>query len=235
MTVTRIATNRARLVAWALPALVGLWVVVNAWPGLMPGVGFWDTGEFQAVLPVMGTAHPTGYPTYVLLGWLGNLLLAPIGEPAFRVTALSLIAVAVAAAATVALVRRLTGSSALGVAAGIGLATTSLVWANATRADPHALHLAFVALLLLALVRWADGPNDGLDRRGRGRHAGSGLRFRRSGCRPNDHCRCRGGQHPGPERPHGERQGGDRHGGATGPTRHPECRGQRHHPAHQLR
>ena len=155
-----------RVAVWAVPALVALWVIVNAWPGLMPGVGFWDTGEFQAVLPVMGTAHPTGYPTYVLLGWVGNLLLAPIGEPAYRVTALSLIAVAIAAAATVALVRRLTGSTIIAVAAGLGLATTSLVWTNATRADPHAIHLAFVALLLLALVRWADGSTDGLDRRG---------------------------------------------------------------------
>ena len=150
--------------AW-IPALVGLWVVINAWSGLMPVVGFWDTGEFQAVLPLMGTAHPTGYPTYVLLGWVGNLLLTPIGEPAYRISALSLIAVAVAAAATVALVRRLTGSTIVGAAAGIGLATTSLVWENATRADPHPIHLAFVAVLLLALVRWADGPHDGLDRR----------------------------------------------------------------------
>ncbi len=155
-----------RVAAWAVPALVGLWVIVNAWHGLMPVVGFWDTGEFQAVLPVMGTAHPTGYPTYVLLGWVGNLLLAPIGEPAYRVTALSLIAVAIAAAATVALVRRLTGSTIVAGAAGLGLATTSLVWTNATRADPHAIHLAFVALLLLALARWADGQNDDLDRRG---------------------------------------------------------------------
>ena len=154
-----------RAVALGVPVLVAAWVVVNAWPGLMPGVGFWDTGEFQAVLPVMGTAHPTGYPTYVLLGWLGNLLLAPIGEPAYRVTALSLIAVAIAAAATVALVRRLTGSTIIAAAAGVGLATTSLVWLNATRADPHAIHLAFVALLFLALVRWSQGPADGLDGR----------------------------------------------------------------------
>ena len=159
------ARESDRLVGIAIPALVGLWVIVNAWPGLMPGVGFWDTGEFQAVLPVMGTAHPTGYPTYVLLGWVGNLVLTPIGEPAFRVTALSLISVAIASAATVALVRRLTGSTIIAAAAGIGLATTSLVWQNATRADPHAIHLAFVAVLLLALVRWADGPHDGIGRR----------------------------------------------------------------------
>ena len=159
------ATGRERLVAATVPVLVAAWVVVNAWPGLMPVVGFWDTGEFQTVLPLMGTAHPTGYPTYVLLGWLGNLVLTPIGEPAFRVSALSLIAVAVGAGATVALVRRLTGSTIIAVAAGVGLATTRLVWLNATRADPHAIHLAFVALLLLALVRWRDGERDGLARR----------------------------------------------------------------------
>ena len=50
-------------------------------------------------------------------GWAGNLLLTPIGEPAYRITALSLIAVAVAAAATVALARRLTGSTIIAVAA----------------------------------------------------------------------------------------------------------------------
>jgi hypothetical protein len=154
-----------RLIAVAIPALVALGVIANAWSGLMPGVGFWDTGEFQAVLPIMGTAHPTGYPTYVLLGWLANILLTPIGEPAYRVTALSLVAVAVAAAATVALARRLTGSMVIGVATGIGLATTRLVWLNATRADPHPIHLAFVALLMLALVRWADARTDRLERR----------------------------------------------------------------------
>lgn len=157
--------DAARAVVVGAPALVALAVIVNAWSGLMPGVGFWDTGEFQAVLPVMGTAHPTGYPTYVLLGWLGNLLLTPIGEPAYRVTALSLVAVSIAAAATVALVRRLTGSTVLGAAAALGLATTPYVWENATRADPHAIHLAFVALLLLALVRWADARAEALDRR----------------------------------------------------------------------
>lgn len=148
--------TRRFLAVLAPPLIVAAIVVVNAWSGLMPGVGFWDTGEFQAVLPILGTAHPTGYPTYVLLGFVANLLLTPIGEPAFRINALSLIAVAIAAAATVALVRRLTSSTVVAVVAGLGLATTPVVWANATRADPHPIHLMFVALLLLALVRWED-------------------------------------------------------------------------------
>ncbi len=139
----------------ALPAAaLVLIVVANAWPGLMPDVGFWDTGEFQAVLPTLGTAHSPGYPTYVILGFLGSILLTPLGEPAFRVTVLSLLFVAVAAVATMALVRRLTGWLPVGFAAGLGLAVTPIVWLNATRADPHPLHLAFVVLLLLVLVGW---------------------------------------------------------------------------------
>ncbi|HYL41084.1 MAG TPA: DUF2723 domain-containing protein, partial [Candidatus Binatus sp.] len=144
----------ARVAPVAGAALVGLVVVVNAWSGVMPGVGFWDTGEFQTVLPILGTAHPTGYPTYVILGFLANLLLTPLGEPAFRMNVLSLLAVAAAAGLAVELVRRLTGSLAIGAAAGLGLALTPIAWANATRADPHPVHLFFVALLLVLLVGW---------------------------------------------------------------------------------
>jgi len=143
-----------RLAVVLPPLVVAALAVVNAWAGVMPGVGFWDTGEFQTVLPILGTAHPTGYPTYVILGFVANLLLTPLGEPAFRMNVLSLLAVAVAAGATVILVRRLTGSTIVGMAVGLGLATTPLVWLNATRADPHPIHLALVALLLVALVRW---------------------------------------------------------------------------------
>ena len=37
---------------------------------LLPDVGTWDTAEFQAIGPVLGIAHPTGYPTYTMLAWL---------------------------------------------------------------------------------------------------------------------------------------------------------------------
>ena len=158
----------ARLAALLPPVAVAALVVANGRSGVMPGVGFWDTGEFQTVLPVLGTAHPTGYPTYVLLGFAANLLLAPFGEPAFRINLLSLIAVGVAAGATVALVRRLAGSTIIGVAAGLGLATTPLVWKYALGADPHPIHLAFVALLLLVLVKWEHSRRHLEDRLDRG-------------------------------------------------------------------
>jgi hypothetical protein len=155
--------KRQRLAA---PLLVGLIALVAASLALLPGVAFWDTGELQSVGPLMGTAHPTGFPTYVLIGWLASVVLQPLGEPAFVMNLFSAICVAVAAAVTVDLVRRLTGRLVLGIAAGIGLALTPTAWAMATHAETHTLHLAFVAILLWLLVAWDDrarGRDDDVD------------------------------------------------------------------------
>jgi len=123
---------------------------------LLPGVTFWDTGEFQTVGPVLGTAHPTGFPTYVLLGWLASVVLQPFGDDAFRMNLLSAICLGVAAAVMVDLVRALTRSLAIGVAAGLALALTPIAWSIGTHADPHVLHLALTAILLRLLVGWDD-------------------------------------------------------------------------------
>ncbi|HET9435822.1 MAG TPA: DUF2723 domain-containing protein [Candidatus Limnocylindrales bacterium] len=148
--------RRAVLGPWLLPVVVALaGAAFGAWR-LMPGVGYWDTAEFQTVPPILGTAHPTGYPTYVILGWLGSTVLAPLGEAAFRMNLLSAIYVGIAAGVTVDLVRRLAGSALLGVVAGLGLALTPIAWKVATHADPHALHLTLVAILLWLLVRWEE-------------------------------------------------------------------------------
>jgi len=137
------------------PALaVAIVAFASARVASLPGVAFWDTGELQTVGPLLGTAHPTGFPTYVLLGWVASIVLQPLGEPAFRMNLVSAIYLAVAAAMTVDLVRALTGSTALGVAAGLGLALTPFAWSIGTHADAHALLLVFVVLLLRLLVAW---------------------------------------------------------------------------------
>ena len=145
---------RGARLARVAPFGVGVIATALAAWRLMPGVGFWDTAEFQTIPPILGTAHPTGYPTYVILGWLASIVLAPFGEPAFRMNLLSAILVGVAAGITVDLVRLLTRSTIIGVAAGLGLAATPIVWFIGTHADPHALHLVFVAGLLWLLARW---------------------------------------------------------------------------------
>ena len=123
---------------------------------LMPDVDYWDTAEFQAIGPVLGIAHPTGYPAYTLLLWLASVVLQPFGNPAFRADMLSALLVAAACAIAAATVTVLTRRLVVGVGVGICFAVATRVWAIGLHADPHAFHLFLIALLLLLLVVWAD-------------------------------------------------------------------------------
>jgi hypothetical protein len=159
---------------------VGLIAFVAAEAALQPGLAFWDTGELQAVAPLLGTAHPTGFPSYVILGWLASVVLQPFGEPAFRMNLFSALCVAVAAGVTVDLARALTSSTILGVLAGLGMALTPTAWSLATHAEAHTLHLALVAILLWLLVAWESrvrpeygpAPNSTGDATSQQRHPG---------------------------------------------------------------
>ncbi len=152
----RTAPHRAGagLLEAAAPVAVGAVAFGLARAVLLPGQGFWDTGEFQAVPPVLGTAHPTGYPSYVILGWLASLALAPFGEPALRMNLLSALLLGLAAGLSVVLVRQLTGRTSVAVGAGLLLALTPIPWRMGAFADPHTLHLALAAGLLVLLVGW---------------------------------------------------------------------------------
>jgi len=138
----------------AAPVLVGIVAFALARSVLLPGQGFWDTGEFQTVAPLLGVAHPTGFPTYVILGWIASLVMSPLGEPALRMNLLSAILLGLAAGLTVVLVRQLAGRTSVAVAAGLLLALSPLAWRMGAFADPHTLHLALLAGLLVLLVGW---------------------------------------------------------------------------------
>lgn len=122
---------------------------------LMPGLGFWDTGEFQTIGTTLGIAHPTGYPSYTLLLWLTSVILGPFGEPALRANLTSALLVSSAAALATIAVIQVTRRPIIGLAAGALLAVAPIAWENAVRADPHAFHLFLGALLLVLLLAWA--------------------------------------------------------------------------------
>jgi hypothetical protein len=145
-------SHRARLIASALLVAVPALLLYSR--TMMRDVGFWDTAEFQAIGPVLGIAHPTGYPSYTLLAWLASVVLQPLGNEALRANFLSALLVAAGCGIVGATVTRLSGRLVAGVGAGIGLALCAEAWTVGLHADPHALHLFLVAALLALLVVW---------------------------------------------------------------------------------
>jgi hypothetical protein len=121
---------------------------------LLPGVGLWDTAEFQTVPHVLGIMHATGYPLYPLVGKLFTLL--PIGAVAYELNLFSALCGAAAASLTVLVAQRLGAGPGPACAAGLALAFSPPLWETALRADPHTLHAAFVPALLLGVLAWRE-------------------------------------------------------------------------------
>ncbi len=152
------------LLAFALVAGIALLLYV---PTLMPDVGTWDTAEFQAIGPVLGIAHPTGYPAYTLLAWLASVVLQPVGNEAFRANLLSALLMAAASGFLAVRVVQATRRWPLGVLAGVVFMATPIAWRLSTRADAHALHALLAALVLVLLASWQQHQGRGDARAGR--------------------------------------------------------------------
>ena len=75
-------TDGSKRLAWTVPVIVGVVALVVYARTLLPGIAFGDWGEMQTIPHVLGVAHPTGYPTYIMLAWLAEHV--PIGSVAFR-------------------------------------------------------------------------------------------------------------------------------------------------------
>lgn len=105
-----------------------------------------DGAELQAVALLGGVPHPSGYPSFVLLGRLFALLP---GDPAFRITALCAVCGAAALVAFMLLLFEL-GASTRAALAGVAVygASFTLRWAS-IRAEVYAL-----AFLLATLALW---------------------------------------------------------------------------------
>lgn len=121
---------------------------------LMPGIGWGDWGELPTVSHVLGIAHPTGYPTFIILGWFAQLV--PIASVAVRLNFMVAVFVAGAVATTTAILVRLGVRPLIAIGTAIAFGLIGTVWAAATVADAHPLHLFFAALLLHRALVWSD-------------------------------------------------------------------------------
>jgi len=152
---SRILTRARNVDPGLVAALVaGLGAVAVLRTTMLPTVGTWDTAEAQVVLPLLGTMHPTGFPAFVVLGWLVSIVLQPFGSPAFLMNLMAALLVGIAVGGSVLVTRRLGAPLPVAVAVAVGFALTPIVWQIGSAADAHALHLALVVLVVLALLRW---------------------------------------------------------------------------------
>ena len=137
-----------------LPFVAGATALAVYLRTLMPGMAFGDWGEMQTVPHVLGVAHPTGYPTYIILSAIAQLV--PVGSIAFRANLLSAVLVSGAVGVTVAILLRLGTRPLIAIASALAMGAVPTVWAAATVAEVNPLHLLFVALLLHRALVWEE-------------------------------------------------------------------------------
>ncbi len=113
-----------------------------------------DSAELTTGAWALGIVHAPGSPTYMLLGHLFSRL--PIGDVGYRLNLMSAVAAALAALFLFFVLRRVTAQPAVALAGSWFAAFTYYFWVSAVAAELYALHAAFVAGLLVLVLRWRD-------------------------------------------------------------------------------
>ena len=144
---SRFGFYRAAIAA-AATALVCLPVYLLT---LAPTVLGNDSGELVTTAHFLGNPHPTGYPIYMLLGKLFDLL--PFSSPPVRIGLLSALCSTGAAAAIAWSAAFITRSTPAGLLAGLVAAFNGPAWSQASQVEVYALNALIIALAILVFVR----------------------------------------------------------------------------------
>ena len=157
---------------------------------LSPSFGFVDKGEMAAVAATLGIAHPTGYPTLMLLGYLFTAVM-PFRE-IVSLNVLSALLAASGAGVLTVLIRDVMArldepdksdgrkrkkkkagkenvperlpDSALSLYAGLAALGTSLTttwWSQGNSFEVYSLHLLMMPLVLLTFLQYVDEQSPG--------------------------------------------------------------------------
>ena len=121
-------------------------------PGLTWANDGSDGGDLITAAATGGVAHPTGYPLYLLVARVFQLI--PVGSLAFRTNLMSAIAAVSASVLIYVLVTRFLSSSnghsnwLAGLVSAYGFGLSPLIWSQAVITEVYALHALFVVLIL---------------------------------------------------------------------------------------
>ncbi|MGI8650603.1 MAG: glycosyltransferase family 117 protein [Rubrobacter sp.] len=121
---------------------------------LAPTVATNDAGRFQISAPLLGTGHPTGYPTFILFGKLFTFL--PLGDVAYRVSLMAAVFGAGAAVLAYLVARSIGARQTPAVGAALIFAFSTTFWSQATLGEVYTMHAFFVLLVTLLLLRWRE-------------------------------------------------------------------------------
>jgi hypothetical protein len=137
------------ILAFALPFI--LYILT-----LAPTVYNLDSAELTTAAATAGITRATGYPLYLLAGYLWSWL--PLGDIGYRMNLFS----AFNGAITLALTERILRRCHVGPWASLGalglLACAPFFWSLSLIAEVYTLHTALMAGLILVLLRWASEP-----------------------------------------------------------------------------
>lgn len=150
-------SGSARLI-W--PVLVAVGLAGAYATTLLSDVGYeTDTAKFDYLGGVLGTGHPPGYPLYTLLNAVFVRVLA-VGPLAFRANLLSAVLAVAAGLLVYAALVELDARRPVAAVGATVFGLTRTLWSQAIVAEVYALHLVFVAAVLLLLLRWHRGRRD---------------------------------------------------------------------------
>jgi hypothetical protein len=151
-----------------IASLLGLMSLTVYWLTLTPSLSQQspDGTELATVPCILGLAHSPGYPLYT---WLGKLFcMLPMGDAAHRINFMSAVMGALAVACLYLIGIRLldsrmgskVGRHAAAALAALLLAFSPTMWSQAVIAEVYTPNLAFIALTILALLRWERTKRD---------------------------------------------------------------------------
>ncbi len=145
----------ARRVNWAAPVVVASVLLVLYLATACRSVFWYDSAEFATAAKVWGVPHPPGYPGYILIAHLFTYL--PISA-AQAVNLLSALSMSIAMGLVVGLCQQLAVRPLYSAMSTLLIATSDLIWANATVAEVYGPGLCFALGILMLLLRaWRQG------------------------------------------------------------------------------
>jgi Protein O-mannosyl-transferase TMEM260-like len=121
---------------------------------MLPGVGYSaDTAKFQYVGYILGTPHPPGYPTYLLLNHVFTRVI-PIGSIAYRANLLSAVFATGSILILFEILCLLEVSNSVAAITCLTFSVTRTFWSQAVIAEVYTLNVLFLTGVIYFLFRW---------------------------------------------------------------------------------